>query len=374
LFLLSIALGIVSVAQAADAARLIPAPGTGHGVLTGTPPDEDASALAYGPGFGGTCAGPQDPETLFVWGYGFGSLEHYTVGSPMYVCIGRFPSRNVDVSITPPVGEPIALPTQTFVAKQQSIILAVSVLPSPPRTRYQITSNRSGLDVRGTLSGDGSGSYTVQASSGGVEKNDTFTLDVAPSPRVLVPDDLVAPGGRVELDIAGVRPFKAFRVSVFGPFTDAPTGPLRTTIIGRGNKRGEAVVTLDVQAGSDIGLYCVVLGQAPEGRGCGSRVAVIAGFDVTTPNTSVPPPRPYRVTDDVNLRAEPTSSSTSLAVIPSGTSVVVECVTNGESIDGPNGSTDKWDRVTWEGSTGYVTDQYVDTGDAVNAPTIIRPC
>jgi hypothetical protein len=309
-----------------------------------------------------------------VWGYGFGSLEHYTVGSPMYVCIGRFPSPNVDVSITPPVGEPIVLPTQVFAPKQQSIILSISVLPSPPRTRYQVTSNRSGLDVRGTLSGDGSGSYTVHASSGGAEQNDTFTLDVAPLPRVLVPDDEVAPGERVQLEVGGVRPLGLFRVSVFGPFTSGSTHQLRTTVVGRGNKRGEAVVTLDVQAGSDVGPYCVVLGEVPEGRGCGSRVAVIAGFEVSVPHTAVPPPRPYRVTDDVNLRSEPRSTSASLAVISSGSSVVVECVTNGESIDGPNGPTDKWDRVSWEGETGYVTDQYVDTGEAVNDPSIIRSC
>ena len=130
---------------------------------------------------------------------------------------------------------------------------------------------------------------------------------------------------------------------------------LRTTIAARANKRGEAIVTLDVSASAEWGGYKAVLepyrpisdGWYPE----------VASFEINQPIS--PEGHQYAVTDNVHLRSEPASQSESLGVIPSGTQVSVECTVLGELIQGPQGNTTKWDRVTWDGNTGYVTDAYV---------------
>jgi uncharacterized protein YraI len=80
------------------------------------------------------------------------------------------------------------------------------------------------------------------------------------------------------------------------------------------------------------------------------------------------------VTDDVNLRHDPTSTSASLSLIPSGSQITIDCVATGEQIDGPRGLTDKWDKTVWKGFGGYVTDQYVDTKNDVNDRSIIPAC
>ena len=62
----------------------------------------------------------------------------------------------------------------------------------------------------------------------------------------------------MRFDVAGQVPLEKFEVSVFGP-SSASGSPLRTTIVGRADRRGAAVVTLDVQRDSDTGDYCSLL-------------------------------------------------------------------------------------------------------------------
>jgi hypothetical protein len=62
----------------------------------------------------------------------------------------------------------------------------------------------------------------------------------------------------MRFDVAGQVPLERFEVSVFGPST-ASGSPLRTTIVGRANRRGMAVVMLDVQRDSETGDYCALL-------------------------------------------------------------------------------------------------------------------
>ncbi len=362
--------------DAVSAAGLVPSPGTGHGVLTDAPPAEEAASLAYSPGVGGTCAGVQPPETFFTWGYGFGSFERHAVGSPMFVCIGRFSSPDVNLSITPPQGRRIVLPTQTFTENQARIVLAISVLPSPPNTRYRIT-NDAGMDVSGRLRGSGSGTYRVELSAGATEKTKSFTLESPPTPRLISPNgafESVASGGRVRFDVAGEKPGAVFRVSVFGPAKSGAANQLRTTLVARANKRGEAIIALDIQT-SDSGVACALLEPytyAPKGAGLDPHIHCFAVNPTTTSGKATA--HQYAVTDDVNIRTEPTSTSASVAVVPSGSQVTVECVTTGEQITGPYGPTDKWDRITWNSTKGYVTDEYVESGDDVDDPSIIPAC
>jgi hypothetical protein len=88
-----------------------------------------------------------------------------------------------------------------------------------------------------------------------------------------------------------------------------------------------------------------------------------------TPTIGLPT---YPVTADLNLRSGPSSTSASLGVIPNGTTLGVVCYTNGERVNGPYGATAIWDLVEWNGETGYVTDEYVDTKSDIGS--VIRPC
>lgn len=97
------------------------------------------------------------------------------------------------------------------------------------------------------------------------------------------------------------------------------------------------------------------------------------------------PSHQYQVTATVHLWSAPTTSSTPLAVIdvttngpggvgcPSGSDplVAVTCATNGLPITGPFGTDALWDQTSWNGRTGYLSDEWVDTKwDGPNLP----PC
>lgn len=172
------------------------------------------------------------------------------------------------MSITPPRDRTIVLPTQAFAGTGDylDIDLEVLVLPSPPATRYRISRDDLLVTSR-SLRGDGSGAYRVRVSGGGVEKTTTFVLEPPPSPRLVnLTDDVmkVVPGTRLQFGAAGKKPLSTFRVAIYGPlptYADRPrtASLLRTTMVARADKRGEAIVTLDVLASSDTGLFYAVL-------------------------------------------------------------------------------------------------------------------
>ena len=82
----------------------------------------------------------------------------------------------------------------------------------------------------------------------------------------------------------------------------------------------------------------------------------------------------YDVTDGILIRSGPGTSYAQIGSVAAGTSVPVVCTTQGESIDGPYGPDAHWDRITYNGTTGYVTDEYVDTKGDVDNPAVIPPC
>ena len=70
------------------------------------------------------------------------------------------------------------------------------------------------------------------------------------------------------------------------------------------------------------------------------------------------------------LRGGPGGGSSTIVVMPEGTQLAIECQTDGEVIDGPYGATGLWNRVTYDGVTGYASDAYINTGtDGQAAPT-----
>ena len=83
----------------------------------------------------------------------------------------------------------------------------------------------------------------------------------------------------------------------------------------------------------------------------------------------------YQVTATIHIWSSPSTSSTPLAIIPvsqygpggagcptaSDPVVAVTCKTQGDSITGPFSSDPIWERATWNGTTGYVPDEWVNT-------------
>jgi uncharacterized protein YraI len=48
--------------------------------------------------------------------------------------------------------------------------------------------------------------------------------------------------------------------------------------------------------------------------------------------------------------------------IPQNATVGIECTVQSNAVTGPYGTEDIWDRVTWNGRTGFVADAWVYTG------------
>ena len=94
----------------------------------------------------------------------------------------------------------------------------------------------------------------------------------------------------------------------------------------------------------------------------------------TTTIPPLPPPRPYKVTDGVNVRSGPGTSYSILGTVETGYEVSVVCVIDGEVVDGPLGPTNKWLRVQLNAITGYVTAEYVATAGAINDPAVMGIC
>jgi hypothetical protein len=69
----------------------------------------------------------------------------------------------------------------------------------------------------------------------------------------------------------------------------------------------------------------------------------------------------YAVTTNTILRSGPFTSTSQLDTVPQGTMVSVECKASGETVNGTWGPDSNWDRVTYNGHTGYLTDEWVDT-------------
>jgi hypothetical protein len=54
--------------------------------------------------------------------------------------------------------------------------------------------------------------------------------------------------------------------------------------------------------------------------------------------------------------------------------VGVQCKMTGETITGPYGADSNWDRVTYNGVTGLVTDQWIDTKSDEADPSKVPNC
>jgi hypothetical protein len=107
-------------------------------------------------------------------------------------------------------------------------------------------------------------------------------------------------------------------------------------------------------------------------------VSATGGSAEATSTTSglppIPPAKPYKVTDGVNIRAGPGTTYPIVGTVETGFEVLVVCAIAGQFIDGPGGPTDLWVRVVYNDKTGYITGAYVATGPAINDPSVIARC
>ncbi|MGB7962226.1 MAG: cutinase family protein [Propionicimonas sp.] len=72
----------------------------------------------------------------------------------------------------------------------------------------------------------------------------------------------------------------------------------------------------------------------------------------------------------LNLRAGASGSSALIGCIPQSVVVSIQCTAAGPSVTGPYGASTIWDKTTWNGKTGYVSDAWVYTGtNAAAAPS-----
>lgn len=259
----AIACATVSATTLPASAVLRPAPGTGHGALGGPPPGEQFGSLEYGAGLGAGC--PVEPGQIEPSPYTYNESEtrdHGVVGLPVSVCIGQFPTAAIHVTVTPPGGTPIALSDLVIKAPATSTDFELLVLPAPPYTKYRIADFQGSVRT-GRLNGDGSGTYTVRAQGGAQSTTETFVLDAPPKPRILNLTELLPTtkrGSRLQFGVAGMPPLQTFQVGIFGGDSGSRAGhPLRAVIVGRADRRGQAIVTLDVLSTSPTGDFNAVL-------------------------------------------------------------------------------------------------------------------
>ncbi len=64
----------------------------------------------------------------------------------------------------------------------------------------------------------------------------------------------------------------------------------------------------------------------------------------------------------LTIRAKATTNSSALGHVPNGKHVTISCQTTGQSVKGRYGTSTVWDKTTYGGHTGFVSDAYVYTG------------
>jgi hypothetical protein len=156
------------------------------------------------------------------------------------------------------------------------------------------------------------------------------------------------------------------------------------------------VSTNGPRLGDPVRIYCYTTGDSVFGNSSWAKVAenpdryvpayyLRYGHVVRPASVKPCPPTPvgnlpgpsgllYRVTGTVTIYSGPTAASTPLGKIPKDTMIGVQCKRNGPTVYGPYPPSSNWDRVSFEGITGFVTDEWVDTKTDERDRTKVPPC
>lgn len=92
--------------------------------------------------------------------------------------------------------------------------------------------------------------------------------------------------------------------------------------------------------------------------------AALTGFVTPVGGTSGGGPRTGRVLGSScrDFHTAPNSGTPGLGCIPNGATIAIECVKNGQAVSGPYGTETVWDRTTYGGQLGFISDSWVYTG------------
>jgi S1-C subfamily serine protease len=164
-------------------------------------------------------------------------------------------------------------------------------------------------------------------------------------------------------------------------------GPLIST------KTGKVVGLIDLETDQANGLAFAVSGQvaAPLLQAWTAARQPVAATTCQPPAPPpvappAPPPAPspvsppgpsgrlYAITQDVTMYDAPTDAGTVVGAIPAGTMVGVQCKAVGQTVNGTWGQDRYWDQITYGGTTGFVTDEWVDTKQDEHDPSKVPPC
>ena len=264
LALLSVPTAATAAAPANVPAALTPAPGTGHGVIGATTPAEEGASLDYAPGLGAGCPGKPGQMTASPLRYGAVFRGNGVVGLPVSMCIGRFPTTAIQVTITPPRGPTITIRDQVIQGSSPGVGFDMLVNPSPPYARYQIT-DEHGVVARGRVTGDGSGTYTVRAR--GRFRVDDRDVRARPGPHAPAHQPHEHEPDREARTPAAVRR-RGQAAAVDVPGGDLRPLRRRPAMAGfrfarrssrRADKSGEAIITLDTLSSCPTGDFVALV-------------------------------------------------------------------------------------------------------------------
>jgi len=110
------------------------------------------------------------------------------------------------------------------------------------------------------------------------------------------------------------------------------------------------------------------------GSGDGAAARDTTTHAATSTTAARPPAGPFALTDGVNVRTGPGTNFPSLGTLEKGVKVMVVCSATGTAVNGPKGPTSTWVRITGAALSGYVTNEYVDTGSAADDPNVVPRC
>ncbi|MFF8656340.1 SH3 domain-containing protein [Streptomyces huasconensis] len=97
-----------------------------------------------------------------------------------------------------------------------------------------------------------------------------------------------------------------------------------------------------------------------------AEAAVEAAVEAMVEATATTAATTYAIAAAVNVRSGPGTSYSKVGRLSAGTRVTIQCQKPGETVTGPTGTSNLWDRI---GSGRYVSDTYVRTGsDGYVAP------
>jgi hypothetical protein len=122
------------------------------------------------------------------------------------------------------------------------------------------------------------------------------------------------------------------------------------------------------------GLGLVIARTAGVGKGGGQRAAATSTTRAPSTTTTLPPAGPYRVLDGLNVRSGPGPGFPAVGTVRFGDQVMVICVADGPVVNGPNGQTTKWLKVTTPLGPVFVTAAFVAVGADLADPTKIAVC